>query len=98
MDIKGALQELEKSTVFKSFKKNNKNHFLSYGFIVIDHEEKDVWQIGYTDKNSDKVHTFLVGHSHVKEEGDFDVFKKPETKVMPLDLGKVQTTLEQAIK
>jgi len=93
--FKEALKSLESSKEFKSWRKSNKNDYLSYGFYVLEDDDCN-WKIGYYNKKNDKITTFNVGDC-VNIEPSEDIFKKEETNVEPLDSKKVKLDLAEAV-
>lgn len=95
LSFKQALQLLEDSEVFKSWRRVHPEAFLSHGFFMVA-EQDDSWRIGFYHSKDDKITSFSVGKKVCIESSD-DVFKKPKTKVVPLDLDKVKLDLAEAV-
>lgn len=96
MQFKEALEKLEGSEQFKQWRKKNKEDFLSYGFCQVEGLNKSDWQIGYHNLKDDKATSFIVGEEITLLPSE-EVFKKPEDKVMKLDINKAKLTYEQII-
>ena len=96
MDLKLALKRLEESKDFKDWHKNNKNTFFSYAF-KIPQEMPDQWQIGFYNKNKDKITTFVINDSSISIRPEEEIFKKEETKINEIELKKVKLTFDDAI-
>jgi len=95
MDLKEAMSKLENSRLFKDWRKEHKESFLTYAFIMVAEEIKPEWQIGYYIPGKDKVSTFTVSSKvHVNPESE--MLKKDS--VLELDFDKVKVTQEEAMK
>ena len=90
------IEKLENSNVFKEWKKENKYYYLAHAFLMIDPQVKREWQIGYYNKQKDKIVTFCVDKKITKNPEE-DVFKKKGI-VDKLDLSKVKVSYEKALK
>ena len=93
-----ALDRLKASKVFKDWKKDNKDAFLSIGFLVIENSKQKPWMIGFYTSASDTISSFLVDETACHFEKNDEVFKKPGTQVLELDTAKIKLDLEDALK
>ncbi len=97
MELKSALKKLKESPKFKEwFKDNNKTYF-SYAFTMIENNAQQEWQIGYYDKNKDKITTFIVGEKNIDIKPEEDIFKKSDMKVEEIVVSKVKLTLSNVL-
>jgi hypothetical protein len=85
-------KSLEKHKDFKSWKAKHKAWFLSYIFS----DSVDI-QIGFADKEGQRVTSFCLKGKELGITEDQEVFKKPESKIHELKLTKVKVTAEQAV-
>ncbi len=92
------ISELEKSSVFSSWKESHSDAFLSHFFAQINNEfkKKGVWDIGYYDKGIEKVTVFSQD-----EKGEFffkntdDVFKQKMDDVEELKVSEVKVDFDE---
>ena len=96
MELKPALKALEQSDDFKVWHKNNKDTYFSYAFNIPQENPND-WQIGYYSKKKDKITTFIVSGDQIEIKPEEEVFKKEETQVKKIDLGKIKLNLDNAL-
>ena len=68
MDIISKLKSLEKNPEFKDWQKQHKNHYLVHAFKLLDEPNKSIWQIGYYDKESDTITTFVMEDNKVLDK------------------------------
>ena len=98
MDLKSALNGLENNADFKKWRNKNMHTYFSYAFKIPQEMKEDEWQLGFYSPNNDKITTFVVEGSRVSIRPEEDVFKREETKITEVDLGKVRTSFESAIE
>ena len=97
MELKAALQKLEKSAKFKSWKKNHVNAFLAHAFVMLDEANKDIVQFGFFDSKSDKITTFIVEPKKISETPESEVFKSKQ-EITPLLMDEVRLTDGKALE
>ena len=97
MELKQALQKLEKSAEFKKWKKTHAEAFLAHAFVMLDDANKDIVQFGFFDSKSDKMTPFMVEPKKVSELPESEVFKSEQT-ITPLVMKHVQLTDEKALE
>lgn len=98
MQIKQLIKQLEQSKEFKDWWKENTHLFLTHAFIMHDDEGKGDWQFGYYDEKEEKMTSFLADEEETKISPPTEVFKKPGTKINPLDVDKVKIDLKHALE
>ncbi len=96
MDLKSALKRLDESTIFKAWRKKNKNTYLSYAFII-PQEMPNEWQLGFYSKKKDKITTFVIAENNIGIRPEEEIFKKEEMDVNEIQLGKVKLTFDSVI-
>lgn len=96
MELKAAFEKLEKSSKFKNWKKTHADSFLAHAFVMLDEANKDIVQLGFFDKSSDMMTSFLVEPGKISEMPESEVFKS-EQEIMPLAMGEVKLTDEKAL-
>ena len=96
MDLKPALNKLEESKDYKDWHKKNKITSFSYAFRI-PQEMPDEWQLGFYDKKKDRITTFVVNGSSISIRAEEEIFKKDETKISGIEMGKVKIAFDDAI-
>jgi hypothetical protein len=97
MEFKQALEQLQKSDMFKSWKKENAHSYLVHGFILYESGNEE-WQIGYYDKDKNKITTFRIekGKS-IEKNPEADILKEKNETINEVNLNNVKITLKEAI-
>ena len=96
MELKPALKKLEQSQDFRKWHDEHKYTYFSYAFNI-PQEMPNEWQLGFYDKKKDKITTFVISNDDVKVRPDEDVFKKEETEVNDIQIGKIKLTFDNAL-
>ena len=94
MELEQAIRKLNGDRQFNSWKKSRANAYFSYAFRMFLDSEDD-WQIGYYDKDNDKITTFVVKENAVDMKSEEDVFKEESTSVLPIDKSKLKLKLDK---
>ena len=97
MDLKPAIQKLEKSPEFREWHKNHKSTYFSYAFKIPQEMGENDWQLGFYDKKKDKITTFMIAGDNIKIRPEEEIFKREETKVSGVNLEKVKIVSETII-
>ncbi len=97
MDLKPALQKLEKSPDFKKWHQKNKNTYFSYAFKILEEMGSDDWQLGFYDKKKDRITTFMMVGGNINIRPEEEVFKKEDTKVNEVQLDSVRLAFDSII-
>lgn len=92
MELREAVDFLEKSKEFIEWKKLHPHFCLAHGFIIP--EESPEWQIGYSD--GEKVVTFFL--NPIRDLPEQECYKKPDTKVKALDKNELNLSFGEAKK
>ena len=95
MELNQALDKLKQS---KEFKDMNKDTFFSYALIMQENNQTGKWQLGFYNKSTDKMITFVVDNNEIKTEKEEEIFKKPETQVNEVDLKKTKIAYIEILK
>ncbi len=103
MEIKELISGLEQNKVFADWKKKNASAYLSYLFRTYEDSANQNawsdWQVGYYEPKEDRLATFILGKDdNVILQDHEEVFKKPDTKVRELELGKIKIDYKQALE
>ncbi len=98
MGLKHALKILKESKEFKEWSSNNKGSFFSYAFKMDEADNEGQWQLGFYHTETDKVTPFIIGKNNVELHEEEEIFKKPETKVEPINIKKVKLPFKEILK
>ncbi len=91
MELKEAVDEVEKSVEFINWKKEHTQWYLAHGFMIFEDNE---WQVGYTD--GEKVITFFL--NPVKLMPEQEACKKPDVKIPSLNKANLKLGLDEVMK
>ncbi len=97
MELKSAFKKLEESNDFKNWSSKNPDDFLSYAFKIIENNKQEPWQLGFYHKTTDKITSFIINDS-IKIQEEEEIFKKPDMKIMPLEIKKATIPFENILK
>jgi len=98
MELKQALERLNKNREYKDLIKENNGIFFSYALVTIEKNETSPWQLGFYNKSTDKITTFIIGKKEIAVQKDEEVFKKPGMEVKPIDMEKAKLKFNEMIK
>ena len=98
MELNQALEKLKQSTEFKNITEKSKDIYFSYAMIMLENEKIGPWQLGFYNKSTDKMITFVVDNNEIKTEKEEEIFKKPETQVNEVDLKKAKIAYIEILK
>ena len=98
MELKQALERLNKSKEYKDSIKENKDIFFSYALMTIENNETSPWQLGFYNKATDKITTFVIGKDEIAVQREEEVFKKPGMEVKPIDMERAGKKFNEIIK
>jgi hypothetical protein len=92
------LTALQENQLFKDWKKENS--FLSHFFnqVSFDLKLKGSWEVGYFNKDSQKMTIFVQNGADFSIKPEDEVFKKPGDVIEELNLDNVKITFEDALK
>jgi len=96
MKLDEAYNKVGESQVFKKWHEENNDSYLCHAFVMYDPKVKNEWQLGYYNKESDRIVTFTVSDKITKNP-ESEVFKEKGI-VKKLDFEKVKITVEEADK
>jgi len=97
--LKKALKQLESDSEFKDWKKENKECYFSYAFSMVkSSNELEDWQLGFYNKEKDKVTTFIIKKDDIEIRPEEDIFKKEGTEVKEIDLKEAKLNIDDILK
>lgn len=97
MLIKDVINKIESSKEFSEWRKTHKESYLAHIFKMLDDANIDDWQVGYYNKD-DTITTFLVSGDKIKIIPEAQIFKRPDAKVLKLNMDKVKIRLAKAVE
>jgi hypothetical protein len=97
MELKEAQAALEKSKVFKDFKKENPLSYLTHAFVMFDGEDRSEWQLGFYLKKKDLLVTFFI-LDEIKKSPESKIFKDNKKMLKELNLDKINHNLDEAME
>lgn len=59
---------------------------------------QDDWQLGFYNKEKDKITTFVISSNNIEIRPEEEVFKEEKTKVSEIQLDKVRLTFDSVIE
>ena len=98
MELKQAFEKVSKNKEYKDSIKENKSIFFSYALITIESNKTTPWQLGFYNKSTDKITTFVIGKDEIAVQKEEEVFKKPGMEVKPIEIEKAKSKFSEIIK
>ena len=99
MNFKEAFEKLKSNKEFKDWQEVNKDSFLAHFFNQLDESYgQSEWEVGFYNKERDKIMTFVVGDLGIMARPEDEVFKKEEHHVLELKINEIKVDLDAAIK
>ena len=94
MNIKEIIQKVESSDEFKKWKTQNEDFFLIHAFSMFEKISDIEWQLGYYNKDKDKIVVFFLSES-IKMSQESDVLKTNK-EITELNLNDIKIHWEDA--
>ena len=94
MELNDVLAHLHKSKEFTSWKGKG---VLAHAFKLLDEANEDTWQLGFYDKDAEKITTFVVSARFVEVIPDQEILRS-EHAIFELNPAHVTVTSEAALK
>jgi len=98
MDFQQVVKDLEASEKFKRWKEEHAASFLAHVFMMFDEPNKNSFQIGYYNKDKDRITSFIVEDGKVEELPASEVLKDSGHELEMLEIRKVQVSGEEALE
>jgi len=98
MQIKELIKTLESNKDFKNWKKTHKIDYLVHIFKMVDETNKDLWQIGYYNKEEDQITTCILEKDKVQIVPETEIFRKEKHVIKKLNLTKIKVDFEKALE
>jgi hypothetical protein len=87
MNEQQVISKLESSKIFKEFRKEKPDYYLTHIFTMFDNDKQGPWQVGYYNKEKDRIVVFDVTDTILQHDEE-EVFKKGKF-VKKLDIANV---------
>lgn len=97
MDLKQTIKRLKNNDDFKNWHEKNKDNYLSYAMKIIDGKIEQPWQLGFYNKSTDRIVTFVV-NSKIEMQKEEEIFKEPGMEVKKIDLENVKIPFQKIMK
>ena len=98
MELKQAFEKVSKNKEYWDSIKENEDIFFSYALMTMEKNEASPWQLGFYNKATDKIMTFVVGKDEIAAQKEEEVFKKPGMEVKPIEMEKAKLKFDEIIK
>ena len=95
MDLMPALKKLEESPDFAKWREKNRHTYLSYAFRIP--QEMSDWQLGYYNRDKDRITTFIVSSESIGVRPEEEMFKEQEKDVNEIRLHNVKLSFESVL-
>ncbi|MFT4297967.1 MAG: hypothetical protein ACMXX5_02135 [Candidatus Woesearchaeota archaeon] len=92
--IKQALEQLHSDPIYNEWSNSNPESYLCHCLRLMG--EEDQWLFGFSNSD-DTMTTFSVSPTAISKEKSDEVFKKPETKILPVDMNLVSISEQDAL-
>jgi len=89
------IEAVEKSDAFCKWQEAHPEGYLAHVFVFVENDVPNGWQIGYVE--GENVVPFLVNGDDVAQGESSEVFKKPDSKIMKLDVDSIKLTVIEAV-
>ena len=90
------LELLMQSEEYAEFGKQD--FFLAHIFKMLDKPNKDIWQVGFYSPSKENMITCMVDGASVLVTPESEVFKKPDSEILKLELDKVSIDWKEALE
>ena len=87
-----------KNKEYRDLIKENKDIFFSYALMTIENNEASPWQLGFYNKSTDKITTFVIGKDEISVQKEDEVFKKPGMEVKPIEIEKAKLKFNEIME
>ncbi len=94
MELKKVVSEIESTPEFKEWKKTHKGFYLAHAFVM---PSDNVWQIGYYDKESNKIDTIIKLGDEIKIEPAQEILKASQ-EILELNPDDVKISVKEALE
>ena len=98
MDIKEILKRLYDDESYKEWKKEHADDFLAHVFVMCDDANKDLCQVGFYNKETDAISSFLIEPDKIALVPDQEIFRHPGAEIKALNPENISITSEQALE
>ncbi len=96
MELKEVLKTIENSIDYKEWRTKHPEAFLAHAFVMLDEENKNIWQTGYFDDKKNTMSTFVFEGAKISVIPDQEVLKA-EQKILALKPEDVIVSVADAL-
>ncbi|MFW6231272.1 MAG: hypothetical protein ACOC32_04605 [Nanoarchaeota archaeon] len=94
MDAIDLVRHVEQDEQYNTWRKEHPDPFLAHVFLMYDGDKLMDQQVGYFNPNTSKMTSFLVSGEKITLVPEADVFQKPGSGLLPLDIGSVTASFD----
>ena len=94
MEFEELITEIESTPEFKEWKKSHSGFYLAHAFVM---PSDNVWQIGYYDKESNKIDTIVKLGPEIRIEPAQEILKASQ-EIYPLNPADVKIKVKEALE
>jgi len=97
MEFKKLIEEIESTKQFKEWKESHPDFYLVHAFVMKDQSNKEMWQIGYYDKKTNKME-IIVKQDDALEFAPAQEILKASQEILPLNPDDVKIGVSEALE
>lgn len=94
--VKDIINELEKRKEFIDWRKLHKASFLAHVFVLLDEQNKDIFQLGFYNPENKKMSTFIMSKTNVEFIADQDIVESGN-EIKELSVSKCNISIDDAL-
>jgi len=96
MEFHETLKLVQETDAFKEWKKQHDHYFLAHAFVLLDEPNKNIWQFGFYNKETEKMATIIYDEGNISIVPDQEVLKAGGV-IKPLVPEEIKITVEEAL-
>ena len=96
MEFKKLIEEIESTEEFKEWKKNHPDFYLAHAFVMKE-QDNEMWNIGYYDKNTNKMETIVKQGDNISFIPEQEILKASQ-EIIQLNPDEVKISPEEALE
>ena len=97
MEFKKLIEEIESTEQFKEWKESHPDFYLAHAFVMKDQGNQEVWQIGYYDKQTNKMETIVKQGETLEFVPEQEILKASQ-EILPLNPDDVKIGVSEALE
>ncbi len=97
MEFESIIKKIESMKEFSEWKDKHKQYYLAHAFVMLDEPNKNIWQIGYYDKESNKIATIVLEGEKISIVPEQEILQATQqiTELKPAD---IKLTVDKALE